>query len=332
MVTHTRTAWVLTSALALGLLFAAAGCSGSEPAAPSPGSAVPTAPTPPKPLVGDLVVTYEYPNYSLPFVVALDKGFFLEEGVRVTPRRIGVKSGETVDLSVVDVINGHDFYLLTEQRGYVLAVHFFSRKADFEKAMLVKKSAGISDWKDFRGKAVVLTDGSDFAILNDVFAQHGLKALGIEGRDVTMKGGGGAIAGFPRDKDSHALYGSSSIVLQLMRQYPSDFELRWKDLGTKEGQKSPLVACSYVKASVLPQKKEAVRAYVRAIDRAIDLLREDREGAVAILPKYFDVDKAWAQNMEVFGFHKSDDKVDITTLSSKLGVDVRSHMLDLTRQ
>jgi ABC-type nitrate/sulfonate/bicarbonate transport system substrate-binding protein len=283
---------------------------------------------PTKPVVGELIVTYEYPNYSLPFVVALDKGFFAEEGVKVTPKKIG--TGDELDLSAVDVINGHDFYALKEGHGSVLAVHFFSRKADFEKAMLVKKSAGISDWKDFKGKSVIITDMGDFPVLTDEFAKHGLKAQGTEGRDVTIVGGGGAVAGFPRNKDAHAIYGGSSTILPLVRQYPRDLELRWKDLGKKEMGATPLVACSYVKASVLSAKKGAVRAYLKAIDRAIDFVRREPNAAVASLPRFFDVDKDWARNMEVYEFHKSSDVIEFSALSAKLGVDVQACLLDVS--
>jgi len=279
-----------------------------------------------KPLAGELIVTYEYPNYSLPFVVALERGFFREEGLEVIPRKIG--TGDTLDIAQVEVVNGHDFYLLKEGRGAVLAVHPFSRKSDFAKAMLLKKSANIADWKDFKGKSVVITDLSDFSLLNEVFTKHGLKALG---QDVTIVSGGGAIAGFPKDRDRHALYGSSSTVLPLMRQYPKRFEIRWKDLGKESTPECPLVACSYVKASLLPKKDKALAAYVRAIDRAIDLVRQEPDAAVQVLPKYFDVDKEWTRNMEVFEFHKSDEVFDDEALSSKLGIDVSDLLLDLSK-
>ena len=284
---------------------------------------------PTKPLLGELKVTYEYPNYSLPFLVALDKGFFLKEGVKVIP--IKLTSGSS-DISSIDVINGHDFYLLNEGRGTVLAVHFFSRKEDFAKGMIVKKSADIFDWKDFKGKSVVITDIKDFSLLNDVFAEHGLKAHGTEGRDVTIQAGGGAVGSFPKDQNRHALYGSPSIIIPFMRQYPEEFELRWKDLGKKQNRESPLVACSYVKASLLPEKKKVVRAYLKAIDCAIDLIREDPKAAITVLPKYFNVDKEWAHNMAVFDFHKSDDVVDFTALSDKLGMDVQGCVLDLSEE
>jgi ABC-type nitrate/sulfonate/bicarbonate transport system substrate-binding protein len=251
--------------------------------------------------------------------------------VKITARKIG--TGDRLDISQIDVINGHDFDLLKEGRGAILAVHPFSRKSDFEKAMLVKKSAGISDWKDFKGKGVVVADaGSDMPMLNRVFGEHGLKTMGTEGRDVTLWGGGGAVSGFAANKDVHALYGWSSTVLPLMRQRPDDFVILWKDLEKKESPESPLVACSYVKASLLPEKREAVKAYARAIDRAIDLIRHDPSGAVGILPKYFDVDKKWASTMEVYDFHKSGEAVDLKGLSGKLGFDVEGSLLSLSEK
>ena len=284
-----------------------------------------------KPMVGELTVTYEYPNYSLPFAVALGKGLFDEEGVAIKAIKIG--TGDKLDINRLDIINGHDFYLLKQGRGVVLAVHPFSRTSDFEKAMLVKRSSAISDWADFKGKGVVVADaGTDMPMLNQAFADHGLKTLGAEERDVTLWGGGGAVAGFASDKDVHALYGWSATVLPLMRQHPNDFKILWRDLGKKEGSESPLVACSYVKVSILPNKKEAVAAYVRAVNRAIDFIREDPKAAARLLPKHFDVDKKWAVNMEIYDFHKSTDVVDFSALSTKLGVDVAAHLLDFQQE
>jgi len=278
--------------------------------------------------LSQLIVTYEYPNYSIPFVVALDNEFFLEEGVKIAPRKIG--TGVELDMDEVDIINGHDFYLLKKGRGFIFAVHPFSSMSNFEKAMLVKKSAGIYDWKDLKGKSIVITDIRDFSLLNDLLENHGLKGQGLEGRDVTIKSGGGAINDFPNDKDTHALYGWSSTVLPLLRQYPGKFDIRWRDLGKDDESKFSLVACSYIKKSTLTEKRSAVKAYVKAIDRAIDLIREDPKIFERVLPKYFDVKAEWARNMEVYEFHKSEEIVDYTSLSKKLGIDVEKYFFNLS--
>lgn len=60
-----------------------------------------------------LKVTWEYAGWSLPFLVAMDQGFFEEVGVNVAPRKIG--GAIALDISETDIVNGHGLYLMNKK-------------------------------------------------------------------------------------------------------------------------------------------------------------------------------------------------------------------------
>ena len=283
-----------------------------------------------KPFVGELIVVYTKPNYSLPFVIAMAKGYFLDEGVKILARKIG--KHDSYRFSEVDIINGNNLDLIKPLGGAIRVMHPGYRKGVLQKALLVKKSARISEWNDLKGKSIVVAYTEDFPMLENELQRHGLKTSGNKARSVSISSWGErVIAYFPKAKKTHALYGLASTVLPLMRQYPDQFNVFWMDLEKMEGPQSPLVTCSYVKTSIWQTKKAAVRAYVRAIDRAIDFSRKESNSALSLLLQYFDDGTSWASDLEWFEYYKNTEPVDFRALSSKLGMNVGESMLDLSK-
>ena len=273
-----------------------------------------------------LTVSYEYAGWSLPFIVALDKGYFEKHGVNISPRQL--EGSPTLDISELDIINGHGFYVLKKE-GFeptdLKFTHPFAMKKDGDmvKGLLVKKSAGITTWTDFKHKGIVISSSSDMDLLQKVFESKGLTVFGDNADIPYFRTGGGAVAGFPEDKDADAVYGWATEIRKFQEEKPDAYFLLAKNLECEYIADPYFMGCTYINMESFGANPTAFRKYLKAIDEAIDFIRQDPKEALAVIPKYFDWEPNEAARFGVYHFHKSTEKLDFEALKKSEGKDLK---------
>ena len=265
----------------------------------------------------DLAVSYEYPGASLPLLVAVEQGYFKEVNLNV--KLIKLERSPNISLSSFDVINGHGFYVLNQGESNPSLIRFihpygYTKSGPAVRELVVKKSAGISSWQDFKKKGVVISSMYDATILKTIFENNGLTVYG-ETADITgFMAGGGAIAAFNDDSQAHALYGWVSMTKKLMEDHPGTYEVFASNLECEIVSDPYYQGCSYINMASLRQNPKAYELYIKAIDRAIEYLRQNPEIGPAILAKYFNMDEQKAGQVERYHFNLSTEVPDSKVL------------------
>lgn len=289
----------------------------------------------------NLIVSYEYAGWSLPFIVALDKGYFDKHGVNISPRKLegfykkkyGISSLPLVDiLSEVDIINGYGFDVLREgeyEPTILKFTHPFAMRKDGDmvKGLLVKKSAEIKTWTDFRHKNIVIIGGSysDINLLKKVFESKGLTVFG-DNADITgfsLWAGKKTVAKFPEKKDVDAIYVWAVDIRKFQEEKPDDYFLFAQNLECEYLANPYFMGCTYINMKSFGTNPTAFRKYLKAIDEAIDFIRQHPKEALAVIPKYFDWEPNEAARFGVYHFYKSTEKPDFEALKKSEDKDLK---------
>jgi len=255
-----------------------------------------------------LTVTYEYAERSLPLIVALEKGFFSKYGVNINPRKL---KGESLNLQEVDIVNGY-WLSFFEGEGInptiMKFIHPFAMKKDGDmiNGLLVKKSAGINSWKDFKAKTLVVpVEWLYYDVLKQVFELHGVDTrIGFEGISSLKVGG---VAGFTNVKGGDALFSWAEEIKKLQEQNPNAYVLFARNLQSEYIVDPYFEGCTYINMVSFRKDSESFYKYINAIDEAIDFIREHPKDALAGIPKYFDSTLEEATRMGIYHFYKSQE-------------------------
>ncbi|CAN1211546.1 SsuA/THI5-like domain-containing protein [Tumidithrix helvetica PCC 7403] len=172
---------VLLLAIASAVL---AACNPSPPSpnptdkASSPTSMAPQAGTPDKKAKQDIRVQLPFLKQSLdaPLIVAIEKGYFAEEGLNVTYER-GFGNADTIsklgtgkyDLAFSDIYNAMEFNE-KNPNDKIIAVAFYQNKAPF--SIVTLKSSGIKTPADLAGKKIGAPAGDGPRKLFPLFAKE----------------------------------------------------------------------------------------------------------------------------------------------------------------
>lgn len=276
--------------------------------------------------VNSIKVTYEYANWSLPFLVALDKGYFEKHGVEILPEKL--EGSPTLDFSSMDIINGHGLYLLKKETIDPTIVKFIhpiamKKDGDMVKGLLVKKSASIKTWPDFKHKGIVISSFSDMDLLQNIFENNGLTVFGDSADIHSFQAGGGAVASFPEDNGGDALYGWSSDIHKFMADKPNTYFLFAKNLECEYLADPYFVACTYINMKSFSHNPLAFRKYIKAIDDAIDFIRLNPKESLSIIPKYFSWTPEESARLGIYHFYKSTEQIDFKALEKSKDKDLK---------
>jgi len=282
-----------------------------------------------------LNVTYEYPALSLPFLVALDRNLFKKHGVNVLPTKL---AGNRLNFSTADIITGHGLYILRQRKVGPNRIGFaqpiaMTNKSGMIKGLLVKKSARIKNWKDFKNKTIVISDygiieWQESSYSNGTNVQYSGRLGGALGTALAHEKsspggilvGGGAVKSFSRNKKAHALHGFSYVVRKLQAKYPKKFTLFAKNLEARYFSSPHFVATTYINIGNTSNKKDAVRKYFLAVDEAIDFIRKKPKSALSVLPAYYPkLTKKSAQYIGIYKFYKTTERLDKKAFSGTAG-------------
>ena len=274
-------------------------------------------------------VTYEYANWSLPLLVAIEAGLFGKHGVAISTRKW--EGSSTWNLSDLEIVTGHGMYLMKEAGAspdVLRFVHPFATRKDGDmvKGLLVKKSAGIQTLKDLSPKQTWIGGFEHVWIMKKALEAEGVKVPGGELAGFTIKVGSWGKE-FSQDSAAAAFFGWATDVRAIQELDPGAYTLLAKNLESTYVADPYFVGCSYVTVRALREKPQAVRRYVAAIDEAIDLCRLCPKAALGLVPKYFEFKPEEAARLGAYYFYKSSEPLELEALGKSQDADLAAFML-----
>ncbi|MBN2307607.1 MAG: hypothetical protein JXR94_01470 [Candidatus Hydrogenedentes bacterium] len=299
----------------------------AEPAASPPPEEEPDYDEPLPPDAPELQVTYEYADWSLPFLVAMKKGYFKKRGIDIKPMKVG--DLPALRFSDMDIINGHAFSLMKESGATPRMVRFihpflYTKDGPMITGFLAKRAAGITKWSDFQGRTgirLALISLGDFGLIEKVFEREGVDTEGIQ-----CTCGGDPVKNFEEQEDIVGVYGWGGGIAELLERRPDDYILLGKNLRAEVLADPYFVACTYINVGSSRTKPEVIAKYIEAIDEAIDYIRANPERALAVVPKYMDFTPERAAKLSLYHFHKSTEPIDFDALQTCIEHDVRAYL------
>jgi len=239
-----------------------------------------------------VVSNYGVSANGMPFAVALEKGFFQQEGANVTGILTSAGGGTTMrnmlagdapyaEVSPNAVIaaleHGADIKIISDN---VLTV------AEFVWA--VKPESPINSPKDMKGKKIGYTNPrSTSQALATLVAQAG----GLKPQDVDLVKTGGFGEGVA------ALDTGIIDVAPIPEPLWSKFHSKYRAIATAADLLPPIDNVVGVAAgSLSPEKREFIKAVIRARRHAVAYMREHPEDAAGIIAKVYNLDQPVAEN------------------------------------
>lgn len=225
--------------------------------------------------------------FSAPVWVAEQKGYFREHGVDVTIRSFD--SGRTALFTMLEE-GGLD--LVTAAQTPVIAKSFGRRDyaivaglgySDKDLKLLARKDRGIQSAADLKGKVVGITSGSSGHFFLSLFlAYHQLQLSDVSLRDLEATQLGKALTDGevdavatwePHIYRAREALKEKAVLLPASHHYREDFYF----VGRKD---------------FITQHGEALRRFLRAIDKAQELIRKKPREAADIVERRLGIDRA----------------------------------------
>lgn len=221
---------------------------------------------------------------TIPYVVALRKGYFTQEGLDVT---LNVGSGAAATVTRLAAGNADmgtgDMNSLVEFAGNNQTVPALAVLLMYERtpaAIFSLKKTGIRQPSDLKGRtlAAPVNDGARkifplFAAANGLDAQKDVSWLSVEPairETLLARGQAEAISGY---------IASGLVSLQRVGVSPSDVDvMRYAEHGVPLFGNAVLASTAFAQ-----QQPQAVEGCLRAVMRAMKDIQADREGAVTLL-------------------------------------------------
>jgi ABC-type nitrate/sulfonate/bicarbonate transport system substrate-binding protein len=274
-----------------------------------------------------LHVTYEYADWSVPFFVAMKKGYFRKRAIDIKPLKVG--DLPALRFSEMDVINGHAFSLMGERGASPTSIRFvhpflYTKDGPMITGFLVKKTAQIAKWGDFKGRKstqLALRSLGDHALIKKIMESEGVDMKGFD-----CACGGDPAKTFEENDAIIGVYTWGGDIQDLMKRRPNDYVLLSKNLSAEFVSDPCFVACTYINIESPRTQPEVMRRYVEAIDQAIDYIRKNPSRALSTVPKYMDFTPEAAAKLSVYHFCKSTEPIDFTAIKKSTGHDVKEYL------
>ncbi|MEP0956103.1 ABC transporter substrate-binding protein [Microcoleus sp. FACHB-1515] len=280
----------LSLLLAATLMTAVAGCATQAPTANSGAGASPAATTAASPAnqqgQTNVRVQLSFLTQSLdaPLIVAIDKGYFAEEGLNVSYER-GFGNADTIsklgsgnfDIAFSDMYNALEFNQ-KNPNSKVMAVAITQNAAPF--AIVTLKDSGINSPQDLAGKEIGAPAGDGPRKLFPLFAQE----VGIDPNSVKW------VTMDPKLRESFLLQGqvpavsgfATSVLPSLYKagRSPDDINVFYYNENGLDFYGNAILT----RAAFAEQNPEAVRGFIRAYMRGLqDVLKDPNAGLDAVI-------------------------------------------------
>lgn len=291
-----------------------------------------------------LHVAWEYPDWSLPFLVAQHRGYFAKRGIKIVAFDIGsvarVDGTRVVRLQDHDILSGSNFIPIADESIYmrekftpdvVNILHPFAitKKSSMVKGVVLRKSANIKKWQDFNGKTGkwYLDDLSGGGVISAALKKEGVKT----GEETRYASGGDPIKGFEEDPTALGLYTWGGGIKALMQRRPNDFALLSVNPEAQYIANPYFVGCSYANIHRLGDRQELLGKYAEAIDAAIDFIRRDGQGALAIVPTFTRRSPEEASRLSILHFYKSTDFINLEAIKESVTTNASEYLSPIQR-
>lgn len=258
---------------------------------------------------------------ELPMYIAIENGYFEEEGLKITLVPSGYK--EEMDGLIrgdIDIIPATSLTLpfgIEVQSPDQIKIFHLGGIDDNDKeiveGILVHKDSTIKEMNDLIGKSIGVPEGSvDYFVMKTVLEQLDLSP---EENNITIQQMGREI--LPQAfiaKNVDAIYLTQPQLTSVQRQSSSQF------LITNPRPKYVLnpfwSGGGVVMTEFLNDKNNQIlfERYLRAFDRAVDYMREYPEESKKLLVKYADIDSDLTDEMGNYFKTKSYEDIDIDSL------------------
>lgn len=253
----------------------------------APPAAQPTAPAPAKPKVTHIRFSLDWAieGPSAPFLIALDKGYFAEEGLSVVIDR-GTGSAGTVtriasgayEMGYADINAMMEFNVKNPDKALIGIAMLYNTAP---MTVFTLKDKGITNPKQLEGKKIGAPAGDAGRRLFPVFAkQTGLDATKVEW--VTMEPALREVALAKGEVDAiTAFYGSGWFGLIRNKVEPGNIvSFMYKDHGLPLYGNTVMVSPAYLEAN-----EEAIKGFLRALTRGWQDALADPKAAIEIIKR-----------------------------------------------
>lgn len=252
-----------------------------------------------------MVVNLTVPQtaYSIPTIIAIEKGFFKDEGLDVQVNY--VKTGK---IAMDDLLGGKANFANVVETNIVFA-GFNSPQitvlANFEKvydaAIVARKDKGITSPLDLRGKKI----GVVLATTSQVFADRFLRNNGISSDQIEM------VNLLPPAMQSGIIEGSGVDAISLWQPYVYNVQKALGDNAVTFTDKT--VFTGYMNLvgnnNFIKENPEVARKMLKAYLKAEDFLKNNKAESIAILTKILSMDTTTLESIwDEYEFHISLEK------------------------
>lgn len=238
----------------------------------------------------NLKVGYLPISAALPLFVAVEKGLFKEQGINV--EMVKYQNGA---LMAEDVLSGRiiaacpgpaDVYLFkeVEKTGrFEIYLQTAYTPSNFIYSILVKKGSGIKNLADLQGKKVGVFPGVTNKLLLEVLLKN---KFGWEpNKDIFIQG-----VSAPLQLDALETGEYDAICplepIGTIGTFRKNLVMIEKGPIEKDVLNPLYITLHALSSEALKENPEQVKKFVMAMEKAVDLMREDEQAMRAILPKY----------------------------------------------
>jgi len=253
-------------------------------------------------------IGYNPISYDLPFFVAIEKGFFAEEGLKVEPINFATSNlmaeslvSDQIDVATsasITVMFGIEQNVPAKFKIFMVHVSTASKPADF---IIVKKDSKIEKVEDLKGKTIGTHQGSTVM----VYANLALAKY------------------FNPEKDINLIQLSPEVQIQALETGQVDALFTYEPIGTLSLEKGvgrilvsapknlimdPMPSGAYAFSSTFAEKRpEDAKRVLKAMEKAVDFIRTNEEDAKMYISKYTPIKDETARRINVIPYWKLEE-------------------------
>ena len=256
-------------------------------------------------------------NADLPFFVAMEKGYFREQGLEINAVRFG-DSSQALNAMLarqVDMVAGLTFsiFFAAEQEAparFKLLVPFAEVKSKVMSYLLINNDSKIDSLNDLKGKKIGTYTGATQLLYLKLF----LKKIGINpDKDVT-------ILQVASDLQVQALAAKQFDALFTVEPYGTIALVKSAGKILLENPRYHYIASPFwfgaaaVDADFFQKNPVAVKKIYKALAKAVDFITNNETEAKRILTKFTPMDESIALKSGLYKWYKIDELTDFTSI------------------
>ena len=271
----------------------------------------------PQPTTSRIRVGYIPFNADLPFFVAMDKGFFMDEDLKIEAVRCG-DSTEALNAMLsghVDMVAGLTFSIffaaeLASPGRFKLFFPFSEEDPRIMSYLLVAKKSGISSLEDLRGKRIGTYTGATQLLYLKLF----LKGIGLD-----------------PERDVEIIQVSPTLQVQALAANRVDALFTVEPYGTiairesagqvlVENPRSKFIlkpfwsGAAAVSVSFWQRSPDCVRRINNALNKAVGYIQSQEEDAKKVLPKFTPMDEQTAVLSGIYRWYRLSESIDFSSI------------------